>query len=247
MLKEWMLRDGPGLDEAGPVLVADHLWWERKEKIQGLRRRGLSYGEIRARLPFSVSKGTVSRWCREIELTPQQLDRLDGLKTGSWYRNRLKGSKANQQKRAKQVAEIRARARAEVPRLTRRELWAAGLMLYWAEGSKSHQVCLTNSDPNLVRFMMQWFREFCGMPEEKLRVRLHLHSGQNEHSMKRFWSGVTGIPLSQFGKSYVKKEGTGHRKNILYHGTIQVSFCDKNMLHRICGWIEGFSERTSGR
>ena len=106
--------------------VRDHLWWERKEKIQGLRREGLSYGEIRVQLPFSVSKGTVSRWCKEIELTPEQLDRLDGLKGQAWYRNRLKGSKTNQRARAEEVAVIKERARAEASQLAQKELWVAG-------------------------------------------------------------------------------------------------------------------------
>ncbi len=104
-------------------------WWEKKEQIQVLRQRGLSYGEIRAQLPFSVAKGTVSRWCKEIELTPQQLDRLDQIKTKSWYRNRLKGSKTTQRRRAEEVAAIKAMARKEIPGLTRKDLWIAGLML----------------------------------------------------------------------------------------------------------------------
>ena len=244
-MSERYLREGIHLGAGSLGLVQDHLWWERKEKIQGLRRQGLSYREIRAQLPFSVSKGTVSRWCKEIELTSEQLDRLDALKGQAWYRNRLRGSKANQQKRAGEIEAIKTKARAGVPYLSRKEFWVAGLMLYWAEGSKSHAVCLTNSDPKLVRFMMGWFREFCKVPEGKFKVRLHIHSGQDEQSIKRLWSGITGIALSQFGKSYVKKEGTGHRKNLLYNGTIQVVIGNKDLLHKILGWIEGFSQKAT--
>ena len=63
--------------------------------------------------------------------------------------------------------------------------------------------------------------------------------------MKMFWSEVTGIDLSRFGKSYVKKEGTGHRKNILYQGTIQVVIGNKNLLYKIHGWIKGFSRHVA--
>ena len=65
--------------------------WEKIERVQGLRRQGLSYLEIRKRIPFRLSKSTLSAWCKHIELTSEQLDRLDRLKSGSWYRNRLKG------------------------------------------------------------------------------------------------------------------------------------------------------------
>ena len=221
-------------------------WWKKKEQIQALRRQGFSYREILDRLPFKVAKGTVSRWCKDIELTPEHLDRLDRLKSGSWYRNRLKGSKAIQRRRAEEIANIRAEARAGVPHLTQKELWLAGLMLYWAEGGKKSDVCFSNSDPNAVRLAMRWFREICRVPNEKFKLYLNIHSGQNDAAMKTFWSRITGVSLSQFGKSYVKKEGTGHRKNVLYQGTIRINICDRNLFHTIQGWIEGLAQKISG-
>ncbi len=247
MITSFLIRETPDAEYNSASVPPKLLkWWEKKEQIQGLRRQGLSYGEIRARLSFSVSKGTVSRWCKEIELTPEQLDRLDQLGRECWYRNRLKGSKTTQRRRAAEIEIIKTKARVEVAELFKKKLWVAGLMLYWAEGSKTHSVCLTNSDPQLVRFMMAWLRKFCKVPEEKFRARMHIHSGQDEKSIKNFWSEITGIPLSQFGKCYVKKEGTGHRKNILYQGTIQVAISNRNLLHTIQGWIEGFSQKSRG-
>ena len=220
--------------------------WEQKELVQSLRRQGLSYREILSRIPFSLARSTISNWCKDIELTPEQLDRLDHLYRASSYRNRLLGSKTNQRRRAEEVETIRARARAEVVDRQQDRLWLAGLMLYWAEGSKTYNVALTNSDPFVIRFMMRWFRELCQVPDEKLRCYLNIHSGQDEQSIKAFWSQVTGLPLSQFGKSYVKKEGTGHRKNMLYHGTIRLSVSNRNLFHRIHGWIEGFCQLSCG-
>ena len=244
MITSFLIRETPEAEYSSasspPKLFK---WWEKKEQIQHLRRQGFSYREIMAQLSFKVAKGTVSRWCKEIELTSKQLDRLDHLKQQGWYRNRLLGSKKNQHRRTEEVEAIKAEARVEIGSLTQKELWLSGLMLYWAEGSKAHSVCLTNSDPRLVRFMMFWFREFCKVPEEKFKARLHIHSGQDDVSMKGFWSEITRIPLSQFGKSYVKKEGTGHRKNVLYQGTIQVVIGNKDLLHKIFGWIEGFSKQ----
>ncbi|GEM_PF-111639 len=221
-------------------------WWQKKEQIQALRQQGFSYREILDRLPFRVAKGTVSRWCKDIELAPEHLDRLDQLKSGSWYRNRLKGSKTIQNRRAEEIGRIEETARREVPRLTQKELWLAGLMLYWAEGSKKQKVEFSNSEPKIIRFIMKWLRVFCQIPEGKIKAYLNIHSGQDDQRAKAFWAEVTGLPLSQFGKSYVKKEGTGHRKNVLYHGTIKITICNKNLLHTIRGWTAGFSERTSG-
>lgn len=45
--------------------------WERSELGKDLRRLGLTYGEIRELIP--VPKGTLSYWCREIDLTQDQI------------------------------------------------------------------------------------------------------------------------------------------------------------------------------
>ena len=119
-------------------------------------------------------------------------------------------------------------------------------MLYWAEGDKKEHVGLSNSDFRLVRVMMRWFREICRVSEGRFRAYLHIHSGQDEQTLKEFWSSVTDLSILQFGKSYVKQEGTGHRKNRLYYGTIKLNICDANLLHKIHGWIEGYSEAVPG-
>ena len=216
--------------------------WEQKELVQALRREGLSYREILSWIPFSLSRSTISNWCKEIELTPTQLDRLDRLYREGSYRGRLLGPKATQRRRIEEIAAIRSRARLEAIELTQKELWVAGLMLYWAEGTKARRVGISNSDPKLINFAMRWFREICKVSEDRFRAQLHLHSGQHEQGLKEFWSYLTRIPLSQFIKSFVKPEGSGHRKNRLYYGTLTVRIHDHGCLQQILGWIEGISE-----
>ncbi len=214
--------------------------WERKELVRKLRKGGLSYKEIKQRIPFIISKSTISDWCKDIELTDEQKDRLDKLFKEGSYRGRLLGPKTTQERRAKEIEEIKRKARLEIPLLTENEFKLAGLMLYWAEGAKSgHHVDFTNSDPILIRFMASWLRIVCKVPEDKFRASLHLHSGQNEKQIKAYWSRITNIPIRQFRKSYIKKEGSGYRKNKLYKGTIKIRVCDSNLLYKILGWIEG--------
>lgn len=220
--------------------------WEQKELIQSLRQGGLSYREILSQVPFSLSRSTISSWCKDIELTPEQLDRLDQLYREGSYRGRLLGPKATQRRRQEEVEVIRARARSEVAQLKSNQLWLAGLMLYWAEGDKKRKVGFSNSDPHMVRFIMKWFREICGVSENKFRAHLNIHFGQDDNALKGFWSEITGLPVFQFGKSYVKAEGTGQRKNVLYRGTIKLSICDRNVLHGIHGWIQGYYEQNFG-
>ncbi len=204
------------------------LKWELQEKASDLRKRGLSYKDILKTVP--VSKSTISRWCKDISLTKEQKSAL-----GRRYDVALRGSKAVQSKRRAEVEKITEVAKAEI-----------GTMLYWAEGNKTEFAGVTNSDPDLIRVMMKWFRDICKVPEDKFRAHLHIHSGQDEIKMKEYWSEVAGIPLGQFGKSFVKKEGSGHRKNVLYNGTIKINVFNKNLLHKILGWIEGFKSSFRG-
>ncbi len=213
--------------------------WEKKDFVAGLRRRGLSYREIRGEIPFTLSKSTISSWCKDIELTARQKNRLDQLFKDGSYRGRLAGSKVTQTRRAKEVASIREAASSEISPLKKNEFKLAGLMLYWAEGNKKRKVGVCNSDPELIRLMMKWFRNICCVSDYRFKVYLNIHSGQNESQVKQFWSSIIKLPVSQFGKSYIKREGTGHRKNILYNGTIKIEICDRNLLHKILGWIEG--------
>ncbi len=206
---------------------------------EGLRKKGLSYKEIRRSVP--VSKATLSAWCRDIPLTKKQIARL-----GARYDTQLRGAKANQRKSAERKQATRSQAITEVPRLTSDAMKVVGAMMYWAEGSKNSGTAIANSDPTFVVFFVHWLKQVLNRSPENLTAHLHLHRGQNESKEKNFWSKLTGIPLRNFRKTFYKPQGTGHRKNILYHGTIRVSVCGVGvelLRHRILGWAEGVARQ----
>ena len=132
--------------------------WEIKEKVISLRKKGLSYNEIRSEMP--LAKSTISDWCRDIKLTKRQLLRLNRHRIKSSYAGSLKGSKSNQEKRNKEICRIKKAAKSEIPLLFSERFWIAGLMLYWAEGHKSNRVGISNSDSDIIRFAMEWFRDY---------------------------------------------------------------------------------------
>ena len=63
----------------------------------------------------------------------------------------------------------------EVAELNKRELFIAGVALYWAEGFKDNLMGFSNSDPSMIRFMMRWLREACEIDADRLRFRLALN------------------------------------------------------------------------
>ncbi len=115
-----------------------------------------------------------------------------------------------------------------------------GAVLYWAEGSKTNMFALTNSDPILIAFFVEWVYIVFGMRPGLLKAWMNIYPQQNEGDLKNFWSDITGIPVENFGKSYIKPPGTGFKKNNLYYGTVKVSVPKSvDMRHKVFGWIQG--------
>ena len=204
---------------------------EEKMMVEKLRKEGLSYREIMQQV--AISKSSISLWCKDIKLTRQQEKRLKSKRPKGYL-----GALANKVKRQKEILLVKQDAAQEINKLTFNEFKLAGATLYWGEGDKKHSAGVTNSDPQLIKFMMKWFREVCHVPEQKFKLSIYYHSGQDEYKIKKYWSSVTKVPLNQFHKSMFKKEGTGYRKNVLYNGTVKIRICNENLRHRILTWIE---------
>jgi hypothetical protein len=213
-----------------------------KEKIKAihLRKLGKSYSEIRRQL--NVSKSTLSLWLRDIKLKPEQERRIYiELRQKNAYRL----AKFNQKKRIEITKKIIGKAKKEAFLYSKNPLFLSGLMLYWAEGDKSEQaevVKFTNSDPEMIKFMMRWFREICNVPEGKFRIGLHIHKLFCRKNIEKYWSKLTNIPLNQFHKTQVKPTSLKHRKNKLYNGTCAIRVQNRNLFRRIKGWKLGFLE-----
>jgi hypothetical protein len=116
--------------------------------------------------------------------------------------------------------------------LSKRELFLAGLFLYWGEGGKLRgRVTISNSDPKVVKFSLFWMTQILEIPIEKIQARLHLYKDMNIEDSISFWSKVLNLPKEQFGKPYIKKsnrenltyKGFGYGTCNLYHGNVLLS------------------------
>ena len=224
-----------------------------KFKAYKLRVAGRSYNEI-AKL-LSIPKSTLSQWFSGLILPQEAKDRLKKRVYDKSIRALVQRN-INQtylaEKRSRQTRNI---AKAEIKSINNRDLFIAGIALYWAEGYKrprvingkiktSHPVSLTNSDPNLVKLFLRFLRETCVVPEDKIRASLRIFEHQNEGYLIDFWQKLTRIDNSRFGKIYKAVSISSQRKrpfNILPYGTIQIVVSDTNLYHKIMGWIDGLS------
>jgi len=100
--------------------------WERSELGKALSRLGLTYGEIRELIP--VPKGTLSYWCRDIRLSPEQIAAIEWSSSPS---SRREIPVDTQGRRRIELAQIRAEARAFAQRRLDEFFFVAGFALYW--------------------------------------------------------------------------------------------------------------------
>lgn len=207
--------------------------FSKKLRATALREKGLSYSEIRKFI--NVSKSTLSGWLKDIKLTDEHKKRLSRLQATAYL-----GAKKIQARSIAHHNEIKHAAKNEVLSLINNPLFISGLMLYWAEGGKrSGQVQFSNSDPEMIKLMMKWFREFCKVPENKFRIGLFVHSLHVKENYLEFWSKVTFLPTNQFNRPYIKPTIFSNRKNKLYEGTCVIKIHNRDLLSRMLGWIEG--------
>lgn len=212
---------------------------EEKIKAQALRKKGLSYGKIKQLI--HVSKDTISRWCRDIELTQDQKIKLLENKIFGQRKGSLVAADNKRKARILKTQTIFNQAKEELGNVNKRDRFIAGITLYAGEGNKGDGVGgFANSDPKIIRFMMEWFMEFCDLPMTKFRGAIWLHDNLDEEKAKKFWSNLTEIPRNQFYKTYISKnklDSKKTRKNVHQYGVFAIRFSASDKQRRIMGWI----------
>ncbi len=171
----------------------------RRQALE-LRRLGKSYGQIRTEL--GVSKSTLSVWLRKYPLSQEQIRLLrDGESRIEKFRQTMQ-----LKQEARWLVYYNDAKQAILP-FTKRELFLAGLFLYWGEGGKTERgvVTISNTDPAVLKFSLHWMRKALDVPKEKIQVLLHLYDDMVVDEAVDFWSKSLNIPRSQFAKPYIKK------------------------------------------
>lgn len=193
---------------------------EEKKKAQVLRRKGLSYNEILKHI--KVSKDTISRWCRDIILTPGQLERLRNNKKLGGDKGRIIGAKKQQEKRIRETKELFDIGYNRVGKLSERERFIAGISLYIGDGYKSNTTFgFSNSDPKTIAFMSGWLKDFFEFDYNRIKGQLWLHDNLDEKKARDFWAKTVGISEKNIYKTYLAKNKSNSkkiRKNIHKHG-----------------------------
>lgn len=121
----------------------------------------------------------------------------------------------------------------------------AGALLYWCEGSKrvkDRRVEFVNSDPRIVRVFMKYLRTK-GIQEKRLRLRMELHTEDDETMCRDYWKAVTRTGNSNFIATSVR--ATSVLRKHLPYGTITIRYNSFALFQRIMNEISTLADVLS--
>lgn len=123
---------------------------------------------------------------------------------------------------------------------------AVCLTIWWTEGTKAridkrwkntfnYSVEVTNTDDEIIKMFLKYLRERLDVRNEKIRLQLQIHEGDNQEDLEKFWEMETGIPRSQFNKTIVRPTGNKIGKS---KGTCKLRVYDKKLHLRLIDMLE---------
>jgi len=210
-----------------------------KQKALTMRKKGMSYSQIKEKL--GVNKSTLSGWLQDFPLSEKRIRELrdNNPIRIEHYRNTMRAKKETRLK------EVYKKVSEDIGIISKRDLFIAGLFLYWGEGTKAqnNSVALTNTNPAMLKFFIKWLG-LCNVKKKDLKIKLHLYADMNVERSLDFWSKELKIPISQFRKSYIKKT---QLKSITYKngfgkGTCCVMFDNRDLWEYIMMGMKNISK-----
>ncbi|KKU22493.1 MAG: hypothetical protein UX31_C0001G0011 [Candidatus Nomurabacteria bacterium GW2011_GWA1_46_11] len=208
----------------------------RRNLARSLRNGGYSYSEIQKFV--SVPKATLSYWFRDLELSESQIKRLQEKRSEASRRGTLERSKAV----SEAIEKIKASSSVQIGKISRRELWLMGVVLYWRNrnfGDVKKGVHFSTTDPELARLFLKWLKDIGQLTKKEIALDLFVKG--NSKKAITFWSTVTGFEESCFGRVYRYRKSTTLATE---NGMIRMRVKASSMLARqLAGWIEGIKKQ----
>lgn len=218
-----------------------------KKAAVALRRNGKSYNEISRK--FNIPKSTLSYWLRDIKISAELRDEISSKGRQKSVDILVKRNKNQTILAKRRSIKIRENAKKDFPSLMGNKLFLVGVALYWAEGYKkgaegSKWKCFdfVNSDPEMVKMMMQFLRSVCKIDDKIMKVQLLAHKNLDIDEAIDFWSKLMKLPKSQFRKTClsVSRSSKGKRNvNTLTKGTVHIRINKVDFFFKMIGWIDG--------
>ncbi|WP_112471004.1 hypothetical protein [Streptomyces triticisoli] len=173
-----------------------------RDKARELRLQGWTYDQIQVEL--GCSKSSIPLWVRDLPKPERRRSPEDASAIAR------RGWEAALQSREEERQHTKATAKQAVGNLSDREVFLAGVVLYWAEGAKDksysrrERLQFINSDPDVISFFLHWL-DVLGVERERLRFRVSIHESADVADAEEFWAGLVGVEPSVLQKATLKK------------------------------------------
>lgn len=219
-----------------------------KERAFSLRLLGYSYSRIQKTLGLK-SKGTLSLWLKDLALTEKAKSLLEKNNQRAHDRglfafnaNRTKSIIVENKKFIEEGSHL-------IEKLDHKGLLIIGVILYWAEGTKSEKcnqgLSFSNSDPMMISYFVKFLEESLKINKEKITGGIHVYPNSDVKQAKKYWSKITGIPEEKFYIiTQVSMSSQGKRPyNKLPHGTAVIRVSGRKYFYQMKGMIEGIKNK----
>ncbi|MEV0784041.1 hypothetical protein AB0I52_13900 [Streptomyces sp. NPDC050423] len=220
-----------------------------RAKARELRLQGMTYDQIQVEL--GCSKSSISLWVRDLpKPTPSRTAADQARLAGRMRWDHELAVRDVERRRTK------SEASAEIGVLSDRDLFMAGVSLYWAEGGKDkpydrrENVTFINSDPAVIQLYRAWLA-LLEIEPQRLCYRLSIHESADVKAAETWWAELIGVDVSTFQKSTIKKHNPKTvRKNVgdTYRGCLVIRVLQGAELYRrIEGWWHGIADQAQLR
>lgn len=202
-----------------------------------LRREGRSLLEISQAL--EIPKNTLSGWLAHVQLSDRQQEQLQEKCLASAARGRPLAVEAWRRKIEswKTSIEQDVKSLGALPFADPAIGKLACGLLYICEGGKyptSRQLSFANSDSRMIVLFLRLLRDYFSIDERKVRARVMPRWDQDGEALKRFWSNVTSIPLTQFFPAYADARTKGRTtRRPGYHGVCAIHYCSTTLQYQL--------------
>ena len=212
---------------------------ELRRECRRLRAEGLTVPEIAEK--SGASKGSVSPWVADVSPHPQA--KLRRASRNAEARRRV--GETHRRRAAERRESLSSRAFEDFGETSDRDLFVAGLALYWAEGAKAKPwrrgsgVDFINSDVDVLRTFLAWL-DLLGIPKTDRRFSLSIHESADVGRSERWWSEQLGFPVEALSRAVLKRhQPRTTQRNVGdgYQGCLRVRVARSGWLYcAIEGW-----------
>ena len=221
-----------------------------RRECRRLRAEGFTVPEIAEKT--GASKGSVSPWVADVSPHPQA--KVRRASRNSLARRRV--GEVHRRRAAARREELTFKAFDEFGDTSERDLFIAGIALYWAEGAKAKPwrrgsgVDFINSDVDVLRTFLAWL-DLLGIPLRDRRFALSIHETADVGDSERWWAEQLGFPLEALSPAVLKRHRPRTvRRNVgaTYHGCLRVRVARSGWLYcAIEGWWAALAAGSNSR